>query len=76
MELRVYGKQEPPQPIVQLALTKCGREEIEVQAVDESGRRVPGGSLLVISPKGVCRIMSINKRLGFALTDDGRLVNY
>ena len=47
--------------------------KIELQAVDENGKRIRDGSILCIDSDGILRCFGVNPYLGFPLDDKGRI---
>ena len=73
LNLKVYGEEESNKTVT-LRLEKDGNC-ITLWVVDENGRRVKNGNLLVITANGtICRLCLVPRDFGFQLDDYRRIV--
>ena len=73
MRLEVFKEPDPEESVLRVRLVQDG-EDATLRAVDEYGRRLPGGNLFTLFLDGIARCVSVDKSIGFPLDDRGRVI--
>lgn len=69
MKIEIYGEQKEPEKTVRLRLFKESDGGITLAAVDDSGYRFVGGTILSIDERGVEFHPFVDPSFGFELDD-------
>ena len=74
MEYELYKEESKPHKTVILQLDKTLHGNVQLVAVDSTGKRLQRGTLLLLNQKGrVHRCKNVSDALGFDLDSDGRI---
>jgi len=72
-KFKVFGS-EPSKPVLFQLREKEGR--LNLFAVTEDGKKIPGGHILRIDGDGIHRMNGCPANIGLSLTSSGRLTDY